>query len=205
MGEWLARGLKGEPTIAPSAPDVHPAARRPAMLRLTPFPFAAAVVLVAAACGNGPTTPSADVRKNSAQNSTDTTTTAQPRQETEEEITLVGSSDFPNVVGRARFESGEEENEGGDDAPAASDGSDGSGGSEGAELEIRVENAGSLAGTKVTFSLGGVAIGTAMVSSDGEARLKLESEDGGTVPKSVSGQTVEVRTADGVLIVSGTF
>ena len=180
------------------------------MSRITPILSAAAIALLVTACGNNPTSPSASLKNGTTPKSADSTTTAsQPKPaENEEEITLVASTDFPAAIGRAKFQAGggESENEGGDDAPAASDGSDGSGGSGGAELEIQVEKVAGLAGTKVTFLLGGVVIGTGMVSSDGEARLKLESEDGGTAaPTSVTGMKVEVKSATGVLIVSGTF
>jgi hypothetical protein len=177
------------------------------MSRITPILSAAAIALIVTACGNNPTSPSASLKNGGTTKSADSTTTAaQPKPAgIEEEITLVASTDFPGATGRAKFETGEGENEGEGDAPAASDGSDGSGGSEGAELEIRVQGISSLAGTKVTFLLGGVMIGTGTVSSDGEARLKLESEDGGTAPASVTGMKVEVKSATAVLIVSGTF
>ena len=154
------------------------------MSRLTPLLPTAAVVLLMAACGNTPTDPSTQLKRSPTANSADTTA-AQPQAENENEteITLTASADFPGARGRAEFESEDSER----------------------ELEIRVDRLDALAGTTVGFFLGGVSIGTRMVSGDGEARLELESEHGGTVPMSVAGQTVEVRTAAGVVIVSGTF
>jgi hypothetical protein len=177
------------------------------MSRITPILSAAAIALFVTACGNNPVSPNASLKNGNTQKSADSTTTAtQPKPAgTEEEITLVASTDFPGAMGRAKFEAGEGENEGGDDAPAASDGSGDSDGSGEAELEIQVQGISSLAGTKVTFLLGGVSLGTATVTSDGEARLKLEAEDGATVPASVTGMKVEVKSATAVLIVSGTF
>ena len=176
------------------------------MSRITPLLSAAAVALLATACGNNPMSPTAQLKNGSTSKGADSVTSAtQPkRQENEEEITLVASTDFPNAVGRAKFEAEDGENEDGAASMGGSDGSGGSGESE-RELEIQVQGIGTLAGTKVTFSLGGVAIGTAMVGGDGQARLKLESEDGATVPLSVAGLKVEVRTAGAVPIVSGTF
>jgi hypothetical protein len=53
--------------------------------------------------------------------------------------------------------------------------------------------------------LGGTKVGSMTVSDDGEAKLKLSTEKGAALPASVSGRTLEVRTREGVLVVSGRF
>lgn len=71
------------------------------------------------------------------------------------------------------------------------------------ELEIEAENI--PVGTAVEFVLGGVVIGSGTASSLREVELNLNSDRGATVPASVAGQNVVVRTAAGAVIVSGSF
>jgi hypothetical protein len=71
------------------------------------------------------------------------------------------------------------------------------------ELEIEAENI--PAGTAVEFLLDGAVIGTGTVTSLREVELNLNSDRGATVPASVTGKSVSVRTAAGAVIVSGSF
>ena len=71
------------------------------------------------------------------------------------------------------------------------------------ELEIEVEDV--PAGTVLAISLGGKQIGTATANSFGNAELELSSERGATVPASVTGLKVVVKTTGGVVVVSGSF
>ncbi len=71
------------------------------------------------------------------------------------------------------------------------------------EFEVEVENL--PAGTVVEFFVNGTRIGNGTANTFGEASLELSTQLGHTVPTSVSGATVEARTAAGVVIVAGAF
>ena len=53
--------------------------------------------------------------------------------------------------------------------------------------------------------MNGTQIGSAVVNSLGEANLELSTQRGNAVPSIKKGDKVKVKTAAGVLIVSGTF
>lgn len=71
------------------------------------------------------------------------------------------------------------------------------------ELEIEAENI--PAGTAVSFVLDGAVIGTGTANALRAVELNLNSDLGASVPASVAGKAVSVRTAAGAVIVSGTF
>lgn len=71
------------------------------------------------------------------------------------------------------------------------------------ELEIEAENI--PAGTSVSFVLDGAVIGTGTANALREVELNLNSDRGASVPMSVAGKSVSVRTTAGAVIVSGTF
>ena len=73
------------------------------------------------------------------------------------------------------------------------------------ELQIEVENIRRLRGKRVVFIVGGSRLGTARVNAFGEARINRNSDRGQRVPAVRHGTKVKVRTASGVLIVSGSF
>lgn len=103
---------------------------------------------------------------------------------TKAEITLAGSAGYPAASGRARFES------------------------TGGETRFRVEVAGlaTLRRTALDVLVGGSKVGNMAVTDSGEAKLDLERGKGAaTVPTSVAGKTVEVRTGEGALVASGRF
>jgi hypothetical protein len=138
----------------------------------------AAVVSLAACAESSPTGITADaaLSRNGGASTTDV------RTEVKLEIRLTRPTDavFPTATGDAKFESKGSER----------------------QLEIEVEHI--PAGTEVTFSLGGNAIGTAKANALGEASLKLSTKRGQTVPSTVAGLAVAVSSADGP-IVSGSF
>jgi len=71
------------------------------------------------------------------------------------------------------------------------------------EFEIEVEHL--PAGTAVEFFLAGTSLGTATTNALGKAQLNFSTELRQSVPTSVSGATAEVKTAAGVVIVTGAF
>jgi hypothetical protein len=73
------------------------------------------------------------------------------------------------------------------------------------ELQVEVEHIRRLAGKRVVFVVGGVKLGTAKVNGLGAAEISRNSERGQRVPQVVAGTAVNVRTAGGATIVSGTF
>ena len=74
------------------------------------------------------------------------------------------------------------------------------------ELSIEVEHV--AGGTAVVFLVNGAQVGMEMVTgtgSNGETELELSTRNGNTLPAVQAGSTVTVQTADGKVIVSGTF
>ena len=71
------------------------------------------------------------------------------------------------------------------------------------ELELEVEHL--PAGLAVEFFMNGARIAGATTDSFGEAEVEFSTQLGQPVPTSVAGSTVEVRTAAGVVIVTGSF
>ena len=72
------------------------------------------------------------------------------------------------------------------------------------ELEIEAENI--PAGTGVTFTVGGVVVGTGTATALREVNLNLNSDRGSVVQTGVNGQVVTViRTSDNAVIVRGSF
>jgi hypothetical protein len=96
---------------------------------------------------------------------------------------LHGSAAFPNASGKAKYKV---------------DGAN-------RELQIEVEDINALAGTKVLFVVDGTTVGKHKVTLAGAAKLTLRTQAGQNVPNIQPGSTVEVRTAGGTPIVTGTF
>ena len=71
------------------------------------------------------------------------------------------------------------------------------------ELEIEVEHL--PAGLVVEFFVDGVRVGTRTTNFYGHAEIEFETEHGESVPESVSGLAIEVRSAAGAVIVAGRF
>lgn len=69
------------------------------------------------------------------------------------------------------------------------------------QLEIEVEDI--PPGTLIDYFVGGTAVGSATANGLGNAELRLNSDEGDSVPNPV-GQTVEARSG-GALVVSGSF
>ena len=73
------------------------------------------------------------------------------------------------------------------------------------EFQVEVENVVILAGKTVKVYVNGTLVGSATVNSLGAARVNRNTALGQTVPSIQSGDTVQVKTGAGVLIVSGKF
>lgn len=73
------------------------------------------------------------------------------------------------------------------------------------EFQVEVENIKKLAGQKVKILVNGAQVGSATVNSLGTARLNLNTGLGQTVPNIKAGDRIQVKTASGVLIISGSF
>jgi hypothetical protein len=73
------------------------------------------------------------------------------------------------------------------------------------ELQLEVEHIRLLAGKRVLVYVNGARVGSAPVSRRGVAELNRNTERGQRVPHIRSEAAVRVRTANGALIVSGTF
>ena len=150
------------------------------MNRFTSSLVAGLIAIAAAACSHDVASPSA-LLSQGADNGTGASSSTAIKTITE--IVLTGSAGFPQAEGKAKFTMKGAQR----------------------ELEIEVEDIAALAGSTVTFSLGGTAVGTAVVDALGHARLSLSTKNGNTVPASVAGLAVEVRTAANALIASGSF
>ncbi len=133
-----------------------------------------------AACANDATSPSALFRNGAddpiPQNRAGTTKTVV-------QIVLTAAPSFPGAKGKAKFTVNGDQR----------------------ELETRVEEVLRLAGMQVTLWLGGASLGSATVDATGRAGIALNTRLGDGVPGSVAGQAMEIRLADGTLIVSGSF
>lgn len=73
------------------------------------------------------------------------------------------------------------------------------------QLEVQIEDAGKLAGKRLAVRIRGKLVGHMRVNSLGRARLEKNTEAGQSVPESVAGRAVKIRTGDGVLVASGRF
>ena len=73
------------------------------------------------------------------------------------------------------------------------------------EIQIEVQHIRSMAGKTVVYSAAGITLGHAKVSRLGQADITHNTDLGQKVPPIAHGSTVTVRTAGGVLIVSGRF
>lgn len=72
------------------------------------------------------------------------------------------------------------------------------------ELEARVRQINLPTGTQLTVQINGTTVGSMFLESDREARLRLRSDRGETVPVVVPGDTTQV-LHNGSVILSGTF
>ena len=68
------------------------------------------------------------------------------------------------------------------------------------EIEIEVEDLNLAAGTSLNAVVDGAVIGQLIVDSDRHARLKLDTEDGQTVPVVNDGSTVQVKNGTTILV-----
>ena len=96
---------------------------------------------------------------------------------------LSGSTAFPSVNGEAKWKSKEGER----------------------ELEVQIEDAKKLAGKQLTVRIGSTVVGHMKVNALGRARLVKSTQAGQSVPASVAGKTVKIKTSGGKLVASGSF
>ena len=153
------------------------------MAHITSFLMAGALALTGAACANDPTSPTAQFKHGADDPAVQNQGGGAAANKTIMEIILTGAPSFTSAKGKAKFTV--------------------KGGQR--ELEIEVENLNRIAGQSVGFFVGGASVGTGIVSALGQADLELNTRLGHTVPASVAGLAVAVRTADGTLIASGSF
>ena len=98
-------------------------------------------------------------------------------------IQLRGSAQYPNANGKAKYK-----NEGGE-----------------REFEVELEDARALRGKTLTVYANGAKVGTFRVNNLGNGRLERNSDLGQNVPNIHAGSPVQIKTAAGVLVVSGSF
>ena len=96
---------------------------------------------------------------------------------------LSGSTAFPSVNGEAKWKSKAGER----------------------ELEVQIQGATKLAGKRLAVRIGGKLVGHMKVSALGRARLVKSTQAGQSVPASVAGKAVKIRTSAGALVASGRF
>ena len=96
---------------------------------------------------------------------------------------LSGSAAYPGVSGAAKWKSKEGER----------------------ELEAQIEGAKKLAGKQLAVRIGGKLVGHMKVNALGRARLVKSTQTGQSVPASVAGKAVKIRTSAGTLVASGRF
>lgn len=98
-------------------------------------------------------------------------------------ISLKGSAQFPNAKGSAKYRNRDGER----------------------EFQVEVENVKKLAGKNLNVFVNGSKVGSMKINQLGVGRLVLNSTRGATVPQITSGSKVQVKTGQGVLVVSGKF
>lgn len=98
-------------------------------------------------------------------------------------ITLSHGTAYPNAKGKATYKVNGSER----------------------EFQVEVENVARLAGKTLGIFVNGTRVGSARVNALGQARLSLNTDLGNTVPNIRAGSKVQVKTAAGVLVVSGSF
>jgi len=96
---------------------------------------------------------------------------------------LSGSAAFPGVNGAAKWKSKEGER----------------------ELEVQIEDAKKLAGKQLAVRIDGKLMGHMKVNALGRARLVKSTQAGQSIPASVEGKAVNIRTSAGTLVASGRF
>jgi len=100
-----------------------------------------------------------------------------------ERAALSGSTAFPGVNGKAKWKSKEGER----------------------ELEVQIEDAKQLAGKRLTVRIGGKVVVHMRVNALGRARLAKRTQAGQSVPASIAGKAVKIKTSGGRLVASGRF
>lgn len=97
-------------------------------------------------------------------------------------IALSPSAAFPHATGKAAYRGGSE-----------------------AEFEAQVDNVKRLAGQTVNVFVNGVKVGSTKVNALGTANFNRSVSAGQSVPTIKAGYKIQIKTAAGVVIVSGSF
>jgi hypothetical protein len=171
--------------VAPPSPEDAPMTFRHAALLL----IATSALTACSTDSTGPASPqaiassSSDSAASSASgSSSSSSSSSSSANRVRLEIALKGVSPYANAKGKAKWSSKPSER----------------------ELQIEIENV--AAGTSVNFFVGGAKVGSTQVTNTlRQASINLNSTLGQSVPMSVTGQVVEVKTAAGVLVASGKF
>ncbi len=98
-------------------------------------------------------------------------------------IQLRGSAQYPNANGKAKYKA-----QGGE-----------------REFQVELEDARALRGKVLTVYANGAKVGTFRVNNLGNGRLERNTDMGQNVPNIHAGSPVQIKTAAGVLVVSGSF
>ncbi len=98
-------------------------------------------------------------------------------------ITLQSSAQYPNVKAKAKYKA-----DGGE-----------------REFQVELENARPLAGQTLSVYVNGAKAGSFRVSALGVGRLSRNSDLGQSVPAISAGARVQIKTAGGALVASGSF
>ena len=98
-------------------------------------------------------------------------------------IQLRGSAQYPNANGKAKYKA-----QGGE-----------------REFQVELEDARALRGKVLTVYANGAKVGTFRVNNLGNGRLERNTDLGQTVPMISAGSQIQIKTAAGVLVVSGSF
>ena len=147
-------------------------------------PAALIAVLSLSACSDSPLAPVDAAATSAAARGTSTTqTSTAARIRVFAELTAPSGGAYPSAKGKASWDTRNSNTK--------------------RELELEVEHL--PAGLAVEFFMDGAKLGGATTDSLGKARIEFSTELGQTVPTTVAGAKVEVRTAAGAVIVSGSF
>ena len=98
-------------------------------------------------------------------------------------IALRGSAPYANANGTAKYKA-----EGGE-----------------REFQVELEDARSLAGKTLSVYVNGAKVGSFRVNNLGNGRLSRNTDLGQSVPMIAAGAQVQIKTAAGALVVSGSF
>ncbi|MDH5234573.1 MAG: hypothetical protein OEW77_06395 [Gemmatimonadota bacterium] len=146
-------------------------------------PAAIIATLTLSACSDSPLSPIDPLANSAAARGSSSTSTSTARVRLIASLTPPADGPYRNAKGKAQWDTRD--------------------GNTKRELEMEVEHI--PAGTAVEFFVDGVKVGGATTDALGEAEVSFSTQLGESVPMAAAGLSAEVRTAAGVVIVSGVF